>query len=77
MVVVLRTSARGKSDRDIWWWTENVQEALGDKKDGHKMETSSVEKHTRNVRRAIAIAKAEAMQEWYDKLNTKNGAREV
>ena len=33
--------------------------------------------HTRNVRSVIAIAKAETIQEWYDKLNTKNGAREV
>ena len=31
----------------------------------------------KNCKRAMVIAKAEALQEWYDKLNAKDGAKEV
>ena len=64
-----------------------MQEALGDKTNANKSWSQNGDPECRETykeckekcKRVIAIAKAEATQEWYDKLNTIriDGATEV
>ena len=77
------TSVKGKSDRHTWWWTEKVQGHSGRQErclfssQNGDPQCREIYTKRKNCKRAMAIAKAEALQEWYDKLNAKDGAEEV
>ena len=68
-------------ERETWWWNEEVQESLRRKNDAFKKwqiqggnELKEAYKNTkREAKTAVAKAKNEAYNNWYDKMGTEEG----
>ncbi|KAG8232371.1 hypothetical protein J437_LFUL008839 [Ladona fulva] len=69
----------------MWWWNEEVQKEIKEKKEAKKrwdltgfqedMETYKMRK--KNAKRAVARAKAKAIEEAYEEIKKKNGERQI
>lgn len=68
-------------EKETWWWEEEVQDSIKNKKEAfrswqkEKSNSKREEYREANKRTKIAVAKAKdkAYKEWYDKLGTKEG----
>ena len=79
------TSGRRKEDKETWWWNEEVQDIINKKKlakkswDRQRDEESHQEyKDMRNLAKIeVAKAKGKAYEELYEKLDTKEGEKDL
>ena len=75
------TSGRGHRERETWWWNEDVQRALEEKKKSFKLwqRTKSEEDREiykvkkREAKRQVAQARRIVLEEWSQNLNTAEG----
>ena len=82
---VLGVSSGQKEDRDTWWWNEEVQECIRGKRlakknwDNQRNEENNQEYKDmcHKVKRVIAKAKRKAFDELYEKLDTKEGEKDL
>jgi len=79
-------SKGGKRERkETWWWNEEVQLALKEKKEAFKKwqkNTNTATKTEYNqkknlAKKAVGRAKHEAWREWYEELDTPEGAQKI
>ncbi|XP_063600304.1 uncharacterized protein LOC134776484 [Penaeus indicus] len=74
-----------REDQETWWWNEEVKVAVENKKEAKKQwdvnrDEGSKENYKvtkREAKRAVAIAKSEAFQYLYERLETKEGVNEA
>ena len=79
------SSGQRKEDKENWWWNSKVQESVQRKRlakkrwDSERTEENRLEykKRTREVKREVAKAKHKAYEEWYDRLDTKEGEKDL
>ena len=79
------TFGKRKEDRETWWWNEEVQESIKEKKEAKKAwdkirdeNTKKVYKEKKNkAKKAVAIAKGRAYDDLYARLETKEGEKEL
>ncbi len=79
------TSGRRQKDRETWWWNQDVQTAIQEKKKAYKSwQKSRSEEHRieycqkkRNAKRKVSIAKATFWEEWSVSLNRPGGAQKM
>ena len=70
-----------KEDRETWWWNEEVQESIKEKKEAKKAWGKIRDENTKKIykekeskaKKGVAMAKGRA----YDKLETKEGEKEL
>ena len=75
------TKGKKKEPKDTWWWNEEVQKAIKEKKECYKTwyqdrSTSNMEKYKeakKNAKRAVSGARGKAYDELYEKLGTREG----
>ena len=78
-----RTSGKPRVERDTWWWNDEVQTAIKDKKLALRQMKENESDITRErykqakkkAKRAVAIAKSSAYRDWYEKLDTPEGEK--
>ena len=67
---VLGVSRRGKQEgKDTWWWNDEVQRAIKEKKECFK----HLHLDKRVAKRAVSVAKGKAYDDLYQRLGTKEG----
>ena len=74
-----------KGDRETWWWNEEVQESIKEKKEAKKAwdkirneNTKTIYKEKKNkAKKAVAMAKGRAYDNLYARLETKEGEKEL
>ena len=79
------TSGQRKEDKETWWWNEEVQESIRKKGlakrkwDSQRDEESRQEykEWRRKAKREVAKAKKKAYDELYEKLDTKEGEKDL
>ena len=79
------TFGKRKGDREKWWWNEKVQESIKDKKEAKKawdkIRSENVKKiykeKTSKAKKAVAMAKGRAYDNFYARLETKEGEKEL
>ena len=80
-----RTTGKAKKDKDTWWWCEETQKAIQKTKTAFKkwQEVKTEEAKERykeakkEARRAVAKARSETTEEWYQALDTKEGEKAI
>ena len=73
------TFGKQKEDRETWWWNEEVQESIKEKKEAKKAWDKIRNKNTEKIhkekeskaKKAVAIAKGRAYDDLYVRLETK------
>ena len=72
--------------REEWWWSDEVQEAVKEKRMAFKEENNrrgDIEAENRykkakmKAKKAVARAKAEASTDWYEELETKESQQKI
>ncbi|KAI5630562.1 hypothetical protein C0J50_7584 [Silurus asotus] len=77
------TSGNRKQDKETWWWNEEVQESIRRKRlakqkwDRQSDEKSRPEYKEMQVKRDVAKAKEKAYEELYERLDTKEGEKDL
>ena len=79
------TGGKSMQKRETWWWNTTVQEAIATKKRIFKkwQQSKAQEDHTtykqakKDAKRTIAVERASAAQELYDKLDTREGEKAI
>ena len=79
------TFGKRKGDKKTWWWNEEVQESIKEKKKAKKAwdkirneNTKKIYKEKKNkAKKAVAMAKGCAYDNLYDRLETKEGEKEL
>ena len=79
------TKGNRREPKDTWWWTEEVQKAIKEKKECYKQlhrekTAENVEKYKvakKNAKRAVSEAKSRAYDDLYHKLGTKEGEKDI
>ncbi|KAL7867553.1 hypothetical protein SRHO_G00089370 [Serrasalmus rhombeus] len=79
------SSGQRKEDKESWWWNEEVQESIQKKKaakkkwDNQRDEGSRQEycEASRIAKRMVAKAKAQAYDELYERLDSKEGVKDL
>ena len=74
-----------KGDRETWWWNEEVQESIKEKKEAKKAWDKIKDENAKQVykekksktKKAVAIAKGRAYHDLYARLETKKGEKEL
>ena len=83
--VVGVTFGKRKEDRETWWWNEEVQESIKEKKEEKKIwdkiryeNTKKIYKEKKSkAKKAVAVAKGRAYDDLYARLETKEGEKEL
>ncbi|XP_063591302.1 uncharacterized protein LOC134768404 [Penaeus indicus] len=83
--VLGKTSGKVKTGKETWWWCEEVQRRIREKKEARKrsFEGQSEENRAkyktakREAKRAVAVAKARAYDQLYKDLDTGEGMKKV
>ena len=78
-----KTSGKPRKEKDTWWWNDEVQREIKEKKLALQQMKEyendiTKERHRqakRKAKRAIAIAKRHAYKDWYEKLDTPEGEK--
>ena len=78
-----RTSGNTRLEKDTWWWNEEVQNPIKEKKLAYQQTKDSEDeiiqenyrRTKRETKRAVAKAKWDACKELYDKLDTPEGEK--
>ena len=79
------TSGRRKEDKETWWWNEEVQESIREKRMakkkwdrlGDNKSKQQYKESSRKTKQEVAKAKDEACDELYKRLNTKEGEKDL
>ena len=79
------TFGKRKGDREIWWWNEEVQKSIKEKKEAKKTWDRIRDKNTKKIykekkneaKKAVAMAKGRACDNLYARLETKEGDKEL
>ena len=79
------TFGKRKGDRQTWWWNEEVQKSIKEKKEAKKAwdkirneNTKKIYKEKKiNAKKAVAMAKGRAHDNFYARLETKEGEKEL
>ena len=79
------TFGKRKGDKETWWWNEEVQESIKEKKEAKKPydkirdeNTKKIYKEKKNkAKKAVAMAKGRAYDDLYAILETKEGEKEL
>lgn len=75
----------GRDPKDTWWWNEDVQKAIKEKKECYKCLyqdrcADNIEKYKvakKAAKRAVGEAKGRAYEDLYQRLNTKEGEKDI
>ena len=79
------TFGKRKGDKETWWWNEEVQKSIKEKKEAKKAwdkirneNTKKVYKEKKNkAKKAVAMAKRRVYDDLYARLKTKEGEKEL
>ena len=79
------TFGKRKGDRETWWWNEEVQESIKEKKEAKKAWDKIRNENTKKIykekkskaKKAVAMAKRRAYDNWYARLETKEVEKEL
>ena len=79
------TFGKRKGDKETWWWNEEVQKSIKEKKEAKKAwdkirdeNTKKIYKEKKNkAKKAVAMAKGRAYDDLYARLETKEGEKEL
>ena len=79
------TFGKRKGDRETWWWNEEVQESIKEKKEAKKAWDKIRDKSTKKIykekkskaKKAVAMAKGRAYDNFYVRLETKEGEKKL
>ena len=79
------TYGKRKGDRDTWWWNEEVQESIKQKKEAKKVWDKIRDKNSKKIykekkskaKKAVAMAKGCAYDNLFARLETKEGKKEL
>ena len=79
------TKESGDEAKDTWWWNEEVQRAIKEKKECyrclyHDRSVDNIEKYKvakKTAKRAISVAKGRAYENLYQHLSTKEGEKDI
>ena len=79
------TGGKSMQKRETWWWNTTVQEAIARKKGMFKkwQQSKAQEDHAaykeakREAKRTVAVERARAAQELYEKLDTREGEKAI
>ena len=83
--VLGKTFGKRKGDRETWWWNEEVQESIKEKKKAKKAWDKLRNENTKKIykekkskaKKAVAMAKGRAYDDLYVRLETKKGEKEL
>ena len=75
------TKVSGGEAKDTWWWNEEVQRAIKEKKECyrrlyHDRSVDNIEKYKvakKTAKRAVSVAKGRTYEDLYQRLSTKEG----
>uniref|UniRef100_A0A453HMW2 Reverse transcriptase domain-containing protein n=1 Tax=Aegilops tauschii subsp. strangulata TaxID=200361 RepID=A0A453HMW2_AEGTS len=76
---------RRSEDKDTWWWNDDVQKAIKEKKDCFRRlyldrSADNIEKYKmakKAAKRAVGEARGRAYEDLYQRLGTKEGERDI
>ena len=76
---------RRSEDKDTWWWNDDVQKALKEKKDCFRRlyldrSAENIEKYKmakKAAKQAVGEARGRAYEDLYQRLGTKEGKRDI
>ena len=79
------TKGSGGEAKDTWWWNEEVQRAIKEKKECyrrlyHDRSVDNIEKYKvakKTAKRAVSVANDRAYEDLYQHLNTKEGDNDI
>ena len=79
------TFGKRKGDRKTWWWNEEIQESIKEKKEAKKAWNKIRNENTKKVykekkskaNKAVTMAKGRAYDDLYARLETKEGEKEL
>jgi hypothetical protein len=79
------TRGNKREPKDTWWWNDDVQNVINEKKEcykrlHHNMGDENIQKYKkarRNAKKAVSEARGQAYTELYRKLDTKEGENDV
>ena len=79
------TFEKRKGDRETWWWNEEVQESIKEKKEAKKAWDKTRNENTKKIykekkskaKKAVAMAKGHAYDDLYTRLETKEGEKQL
>jgi hypothetical protein len=79
------TRGNKREPKDTWWWNDEVQNAINEKKECykrlyHNKSDKNIEKYKedrRNAKKAVSEAKGQAYTELYQKLDTNEDENDV
>ena len=79
------TFGKRKGDRETWWWNEEVQKSIKEKKEAKKAWDKTRNENTKKIykekkskaKKAVAMAKRRAYDNLHARLETKEGEREL
>ena len=79
------TFGKQKGDKETWWWNEEVQASIKEKKEAKKAWDKTRNENTKKVykekkskaKKAVAMAKGCAYDDLYARLETKEGEKEL
>ena len=79
------TFRKRKGDRETWWWNEEVQESIKEKKEAKKAWDKIRNENTKKIykeksskaKKAVAVAKGHAYDYLYARLQTKEGEKDL
>ena len=78
------TFGKRKGDRETWWWNDEVQKSIKEKKEANKAWDKTRNENTKKIykekkskaKKAVAMAKRRAYDNLYARLETKEGEKE-
>ena len=79
------TFEKRKGERETWWWNEEVQESIKEKKEAKKAWEKVKDENTKNIykerknkaKKAVVMAKGCSYDNLYASLETKEGEKEL
>ena len=79
------TFGKRKGDKETWWWNEEVQKSIKEKKEAKKAWDKTRNENTKKVykekkskaKKAVAMAKGRVYDDLYARLETKEGEKEL
>jgi hypothetical protein len=73
------TKGSNGESKDTWWWTEDVQKAIKEKKECYR-NAVNIERYKlakKTAKRVVSEAKGRAYDDLYRRLSTKEGEKDV
>ena len=79
------STGRGKENKETWWWNNEVQAAIKEKKEARKSMDANKDEESKvrykvakqEAKKEVAKAKKEAYQELYDGMETAEGQKDI